>query len=96
MGLNGQLLYMVMKLICVKLESLVGDLIKQLIVLCKVVLKDVGLLILDIDEVVLVGGMICMLCVIEEVIKFFGKEFYKGVNLDEVVVMGVVIQVGVL
>lgn len=92
----GMLLYMVMKLICVKLESFVVDLIKCMMKLVQDVLKDVGLLKGDIDEIVLVGGMICMFKVIEVVSEFFGKELYKGVNFDEVVVLGVVIQVGVL
>ncbi|WP_371155974.1 molecular chaperone DnaK [Jannaschia sp. 2305UL9-9] len=96
MGSNGQPLHMVMKLTRAKLESLVGDLIKNSIKPCKEALKDAGLSTSDIDEVVLVGGMTRMPKVIEEVTKFFGKEPHKGVNPDEVVAMGAAIQAGVL
>ncbi|QYX57353.1 molecular chaperone DnaK [Roseovarius sp. SCSIO 43702] len=96
MGKDGTPLHMVMKLTRAKLESLVGDLIKQSIKPCKDALKDAGLSASDIDEVVLVGGMTRMPKVIEEVTKFFGKEPHKGVNPDEVVAMGAAIQAGVL
>ncbi|MEM7487837.1 MAG: molecular chaperone DnaK [Pseudomonadota bacterium] len=96
MGANGQPLHMVMKLTRAKLESLVGDLIKQSLKPCQAALKDAGLSKDDIDEVVLVGGMTRMPKVIEEVTKFFGKEPHKGVNPDEVVAMGAAIQAGVL
>jgi molecular chaperone DnaK len=59
-------------------------------------LKDAGISIGDIDEVVLVGGMTRMPRVLEEVTKFFGKEPHKGVNPDEVVAAGAAIQAGVL
>jgi len=93
---GGQPLHMVMKLTRAKLESLVGDLIKKSIKPCKDALKDAGLSIGDIDEVVMVGGMTRMPRVTEEVSKFFGKEPHKGVNPDEVVAMGAAIQAGVL
>ncbi len=93
---TGQPLHMVMKLTRAKLESLVGDLIKASIKPCQAALKDAGLTIGDIDEVVLVGGMTRMPRVIEEVTKFFGKEPHKGVNPDEVVALGAAIQAGVL
>ncbi|MFQ6550924.1 molecular chaperone DnaK [Aestuariibius insulae] len=93
---GGQPLHLVVKLTRAKLESLVGDLIKQSIAPCKAALKDAGLSVGDIDEVVLVGGMTRMPKVIEEVTKFFGKEPNKGVNPDEVVAMGAAIQAGVL
>ncbi|MBS1302497.1 molecular chaperone DnaK [Loktanella sp. SALINAS62] len=96
MGSNGQPLHMVMKLTRAKLESLVGDLIKNSIKPCKDALKDAGLSVSDIDEVVLVGGMTRMPKVKEEVAKFFGKEAHQGVNPDEVVAMGAAIQAGVL
>ena len=96
MGANGQPLHMVMKLTRAKLESLVGDLIKQSIKPCKDALKDAGLSTSDIDEVVLVGGMTRMPKVQEEVEKFFGKKPHQGVNPDEVVAMGAAIQAGVL
>ena len=96
MGADGQPLHMVMKLTRAKLESLVGDLIKKSIKPCQAALKDAGLSIGDIDEVVMVGGMTRMPKVTEEVSKFFGKEPHKGVNPDEVVAMGAAIQAGVL
>ncbi|PHQ85901.1 MAG: molecular chaperone DnaK [Thalassobium sp.] len=95
-GASGQPLHLVVKLTRAKLESLVGDLIKASIKPCQAALKDAGLSINDIDEVVLVGGMTRMPKVIEEVTKFFGKEPNKGVNPDEVVAMGAAIQAGVL
>ncbi|SEN09888.1 molecular chaperone DnaK [Loktanella fryxellensis] len=96
MGSNGQPLHLVMKLTRAKLESLVGDLIKNSIKPCKDALKDAGLSVGDIDEVVLVGGMTRMPRVKEEVAKFFGKEPHQGVNPDEVVALGAAIQAGVL
>jgi molecular chaperone DnaK len=96
MGSDGAPLHMVMKLTRAKLESLVGDLIKKSIKPCQAALKDAGLSVGDIDEIVMVGGMTRMPKVIEEVSKFFGKEPHKGVNPDEVVAMGAAIQAGVL
>jgi molecular chaperone DnaK len=96
MGSDGQPLHLVMKLTRAKLESLVGDLIKNSLKPCQAALKDAGLAKDDIDEVILVGGMTRMPKVIEEVTKFFGKEPHKGVNPDEVVAMGAAIQAGVL
>ena len=93
---SGQPLHLVMKLTRAKLESLVDDLVKRSMKPCQAALKDAGLTINDIDEVVLVGGMTRMPRVIEEVTKFFGKEPHKGVNPDEVVALGAAIQAGVL
>ncbi len=93
---GGQPLHLVMKLTRAKLESLVGDLIKASIKPCQAALKDAGLSVGDIDEIVMVGGMTRMPRVVEEVTKFFGKEPHKGVNPDEVVALGAAIQAGVL
>ncbi|MFV0335955.1 MAG: molecular chaperone DnaK, partial [Tropicimonas sp.] len=93
---GGTPLHLVMKLTRAKLESLVGDLIKKSIKPCQAALKDAGLSVDQIDEVVLVGGMTRMPKVMEEVTKFFGKEPHKGVNPDEVVASGAAIQAGVL
>jgi molecular chaperone DnaK len=93
---TGQPLHLVVKLTRAKLESLCEDLIKRSIKPCQAALKDAGVSISDIDEVVLVGGMTRMPRVIEEVTKFFGKEPHKGVNPDEVVAAGAAIQAGVL
>ena len=93
---TGQPLHLVVKLTRAKLESIVDDLVKRSMKPCKDALKDAGLSVGDIDEVVLVGGMTRMPRVIEEVTKFFGKEPNKGVNPDEVVAAGAAIQAGVL
>ena len=93
---TGQPLHLVVKMTRAKLESLVDDLIKKSIKPCQAALKDAGISMSDIDEVVLVGGMTRMPRVIEEVTKFFGKEPHKGVNPDEVVAAGAAIQAGVL
>ena len=93
---TGPPLHLVVKLTRAKLESLVEDLIKKSIKLCQAAIKDAGISIHDIDEVVLVGGMTWMPMVIEEVTKFFGKERQKVVNPDEVVALGAAIQAGIL
>ncbi|MCC6864188.1 MAG: molecular chaperone DnaK [Rhodobacteraceae bacterium] len=93
---TGQPLHLVIKLTRSKLENLVDDLIKKSMKPCQAAMKDAGLTMSDIDEVVLVGGMTRMPRVIEEVTKFFGKEPHKGVNPDEVVAAGAAIQAGVL
>jgi len=79
-----------------KLEQIVDDLIKKTIAPCEQALKDAGLSVSDIDEVVLVGGMTRMPKVVEVVKEFFKKEPHKGVNPDEVVAIGAGIQGGVL
>ncbi|MSO98165.1 MAG: molecular chaperone DnaK [Rhodospirillaceae bacterium] len=84
------------KLTRAKLEALVDDLIQKTIEPCKQALKDAGLKASEIDEVVLVGGMIRMPKVQEVVKQFFGREPHKGVNPDEVVAVGAAIQAGVL
>ncbi len=93
---SGTPLHMVLKLTRAKLESLVSDLIKASMKPCQAALKDAGLSVGDIDEIVLVGGMTRMPRVKEEVTKFFGKEPHQGVNPDEVVALGAAIQAGVL
>ncbi len=79
-----------------QLEKLVDDLISKTIAPCEAALKDAGLTIKDIDDVVLVGGMTRMPKVIEKVKEFFTKEPHRGVNPDEVVALGAAIQAGVL
>lgn len=88
--------HLLIKLSRSKLESLVDDLIERTIDPCKKALKDAGLSISDIKEVVLVGGMTRMPKVIQKVKDLFGKEPHKGVNPDEVVALGAAIQGGVL
>ncbi len=84
------------KLSRAKLEALVEDLIDRTEGPCLTALKDAGLSASDIDEVILVGGMIRMPKVQEKVKSIFGKEPHKGVNPDEVVAIGAAIQGGVL
>ncbi len=79
-----------------KLESLVDDLIQRTIDPCKTALKDAGLSVSDIDDIILVGGQIRMPKVQKAVEDFFGKEPRKDVNPDEAVAMGAAIQAGVL
>jgi molecular chaperone DnaK len=79
-----------------KLEQLVMDLVEQTLEPCRQALKDSGLPLAKIDEVLLVGGQTRMPLVQEKVRQFFGKEPSKGINPDEVVAMGAAIQAGVL
>ena len=88
--------HLTMKLTRAKLESLVDDLIEKTKGPCIQALKDAGLKAAEIDEVVLVGGMIRMPKVQQVVKELFGKEPHKGVNPDEVVAIGAAIQGGVL
>jgi molecular chaperone DnaK len=85
-----------MKITRAKLESLVDQLIQKTIEPCRQAIKDAGVSISDIQEVVLVGGMTRMPKVVEAVRSFFGKEPNQGVNPDEVVALGAAIQGGVL
>ena len=79
-----------------KLEALVGELLDRLEGPCRTALKDAGLGMGEIDEVILVGGMTRMPAVQERAKAVFGKEPNKGVNPDEVVALGAAIQGGVL
>jgi molecular chaperone DnaK len=88
--------HLVYKLSRSKFESLVEDLINRLVDPCKIAMRDAGLTAADIDEVILVGGMIRMPKVQEKVKEIFGKEPNKSVNPDEVVAIGAAIQGAVL
>ena len=79
-----------------KFESLVEDLIERSIKPCEVALKDAGVKLSDIQDVILVGGQTRMPKVQEKVKEFFGKEPRKDVNPDEAVAVGAAIQGGVL
>ena len=79
-----------------KFESMVEDLVKKSLTPCRKAIKDSGLKITDIDEILLVGGSTRIPCVQEAVEKLFKKKPSKGVNPDEVVAMGAAIQGGVL
>ena len=79
-----------------KLESLVADLVERTIAPCKLAVKDAGLSMSEIDDIILVGGQTRMPKVQEAVKAFFGKEARRDVNPDEAVAVGAAIQGGVL
>ncbi|MDY0065040.1 MAG: molecular chaperone DnaK [Steroidobacteraceae bacterium] len=84
------------KLTRAKLESLVEDLVQRTIEPCRIALKDAGLSIKDVSDVILVGGQTRMPLVQKAVKDFFGREPRKDVNPDEAVAVGAAIQGGVL
>ncbi|MBT9516545.1 MAG: molecular chaperone DnaK [Methyloversatilis discipulorum] len=88
--------HLAIKITRAKFESLVEELIERSIEPCRIALKDSGVKIGDIDDVILVGGMTRMPKVQEKVREFFGKEPRKDVNPDEAVAVGASIQGGVL
>jgi len=88
--------HLVKKLSRAKFEQLSDALVKRSMAPVAKALKDAGLSISDIDEVILVGGSTRIPKIVEEVEKFFGKKASKGVNPDEVVAIGAAIQGGVL
>jgi molecular chaperone DnaK len=88
--------HLAMKLTRAKLESLVEELVQKTIEPCKIALKDAGLSINDVAEVILVGGQTRMPLVQKYVKDFFGKEPRKDVNPDEAVAVGAAVQGGVL
>ena len=88
--------HMAIKITRAKLEALVEDLVERTIEPCRVALKDAGLKVSDIDDVILVGGQSRMPKVQEKVKEFFGKEARKDINPDEAVAVGAAIQGQVL
>ncbi len=88
--------HLVKKLTRAKFEQLTDSLVKRSMAPVAKALKDAGLSVSDIDEVILVGGSTRMPRIADEVEKFFGKKASKGVNPDEVVAIGAAIQGGVL
>jgi len=88
--------HLAMKISRAKFEALVDDLVERTIEPCRIALKDAGLKITDIDDVILVGGQTRMPKVIEKVKEFFGKEARRDVNPDEAVAVGAAIQGSVL
>jgi molecular chaperone DnaK len=93
---NGAPVHLSLKMTRAKLESLVEDLIEKTIEPCRIALKDAGMDISQIGDVILVGGMTRMPKVQEKVKEFFGKEARKDVNPDEAVAVGAAIQGSVL
>ena len=88
--------HLAVKITRAKLESLVEDLIARTIEPCKIAMKDAGVSVSDITDVILVGGQTRMPLVQEKVKEVFGKEARKDVNPDEAVAVGAAIQGGVL
>lgn len=85
-----------LKITRAKLEALVEDLIERTIEPCRVAIKDAGVKVSEIDDVILVGGMSRMPKVQERVKEFFGREPRKDINPDEAVAAGAAIQGSVL
>ncbi len=88
--------HLALKITRAKFESLVEDLIERCVAPCRMAIKDAGVKIDDISDVILVGGMTRMPKVQEKVKEVFGKEPRKDVNPDEAVAVGASIQGGVL
>ena len=88
--------HLAMKITRAKFESLVEDLVARTIEPCKVAVKDAGLNVSEIDDIILVGGQSRMPKVQEAVKEYFGKEPRKDVNPDEAVALGAAIQGEVL
>ncbi|MCX9155155.1 molecular chaperone DnaK [Niveibacterium sp. 24ML] len=93
---NGAPCHLAMKITRAKFESLVEELVEATIEPCRKALKDAGLKVTDIDDVILVGGQTRMPKVQEKVREFFGKDARRDVNPDEAVAVGAAIQGGVL
>ncbi|VFR18629.1 Chaperone protein DnaK [plant metagenome] len=85
-----------LKITRAKLEALVEDLIERTIEPCRVAIKDAGVKVSEIHDVILVGGMTRMPKVQEKVKEFFGRDPRKDVNPDEAVAAGAAIQGSVL
>ncbi len=88
--------HLTMKITRAKFEALVEELVDKTIEPCRLALKDAGLQVGQVDDVILVGGMTRMPKVQEKVREFFGREPRKDVNPDEAVAIGAAIQGGVL
>ncbi|HLJ86344.1 MAG TPA: molecular chaperone DnaK [Candidatus Angelobacter sp.] len=88
--------HLVKKLTRAKLEQMVEDIIQRSTGPCKAAMKDAGVELKDIDEVVLVGGQTRMPRIQQLVKEMFGRDPHRGVNPDEVVAVGAALQAGVL
>ena len=96
MPVDGVPRHLVRTLTRAKFEQLIDDLVQKTIEPCRTALKNAGLTIGDINEIILVGGSTRIPAIQTAVEKFFGKAPSKGVNPDEVVAVGAAIQGGVL
>src|ERR687887_1484221 len=88
--------HLTMKLTRAKFEALVDKLIQKTVEPCRIAIKDAGIKVSDLSDVILVGGQTRMPKVIETVREIFGREPRKDVNPDEAVAVGAAIQAGVL
>jgi molecular chaperone DnaK len=88
--------HLAIKITRAKFESLVEELIERTMKPCEIAIKDAGIKISEIEDVILVGGQTRMPKVQEKVKEVFGKEPRKDVNPDEAVAVGAAIQAGVL
>src|SRR5438046_1503114 len=88
--------HLTMKITRAKFESLVDELIQKTVEPCRIAIKDAGVKLSEIDDVILVGGQTRMPKVIDTVRELFGREPRKDVNPDEAVAVGAAIQAGVL
>jgi molecular chaperone DnaK len=96
MPVDGIPKHLVKSLTRAKFEQLADSLIRRTIAPCESALKNAGLSVNDINEIILVGGSTRIPAIQDAVKKFFGKDPSKGVNPDEVVAIGAAIQGGVL
>jgi len=88
--------HLLVKITRAKFESLTDDLVKRAITPCREALKDAGLSVNDIKEIIMVGGSTRIPAIRNAVKAFFGKEPSNAVNPDEAVALGAAIQGGVL
>src|SRR5256884_1751517 len=88
--------HLTMKITRAKFESLVDELIQKTVEPCRIAIKDAGVKVSDIDDVILVGGQTRMPKVVDTVRELFGREPRKDINPDEAVAIGAAIQAGVL
>ena len=96
MPVDGIPKHLVKSLTRAKFEQLADSLIRRTIAPCESALKNAGLSVNDINEIILVGGSTRIPAIQDAVKSFFGKDPSKGVNPDEVVAIGAAIQGGVL
>ena len=88
--------HLTLKITRAKFESLVEELIQKTVAPCLTAIKDSGVKLSDISDVILVGGQTRMPKVQDKVKEIFGREPRKDVNPDEAVAIGAAIQGGVL
>ena len=96
MPVDGVPKHLVKTLSRAQFEQLADDLVRRSLEPCKKAIKDAGVSLSEIDEVILVGGSTRIPKIQEEVEKLFGKKPSKGVNPDEAVAIGASVQGGVL